>query len=197
MRTMRRYINTMRRWRENCSILQTATGSGEKVLRVDMQRLAAVSLLLLLAACGGEQEGSGTSSENAALLTAGTLGEQSVLPVADYLAQEQFANADQGNGMRQAQICKACHSLDAGGPNMLGPALHGVFGRGVGKQAGFDYSPVMRNANFVWTPRALDAWLAQPGKFLPGNRMAFGGVASQDDRDDLIAYLLVVTSANN
>jgi len=161
----------------------------------DSWRLTSLSLFLMLAACGGEQT-DGTSGENAVLLTAGTLGEQSVLPAADYLAEEQFANADQGNGMRQAQICKACHSLEAGGPNMLGPALHGIFGRGVGEQAGFDYSPVMRNAKFVWTPRALDAWLAQPGKFLPGNRMAFGGVFSQDDRDDLIAYLLVATSDN-
>jgi cytochrome c len=67
-------------------------------------------------------------------------------------------------------------------------------GRGVGEQAGFDYSPVMRNASFIWTPTALDAWLAQPGKFLPGNRMAFAGVFRQQDRDDLIAYLLLATS---
>jgi cytochrome c len=52
----------------------------------------------------------------------------------------------------------------------------------------------MRNANFVWTPRALDGWLAQPGKFLPGNRMTFAGVMRQSDRDDLVAYLLAVTS---
>jgi len=162
-----------------------------------MRRSATLFFLFLIAACGGEQEGSGSSGEKTALLTAGTLGEQTVLPVADYLAKEQFANADQGNGMRQAQICKACHSLESGGPNMIGPALYGMFGRGVGEHAGFDYSPVMRNATFVWTPRALDAWLAQPGKFLPGNRMAFGGVFSQADRDDLIAYLLVVTSGNN
>lgn len=129
-------------------------------------------------------------------LTAATLGEQSVLPPADYLAQDRYANADQKNGMRQAQICKACHSFEPGGPNMIGPALFGFFGRGVGEQAGFDYSPVMRNASFVWTPRALDAWLAQPGKFLPGNRMAFGGVFRQQDRDDLMAYLLLTTADN-
>jgi cytochrome c len=162
-----------------------------------MRRLATLIFFCLLAACGGEQQDSGSSVEKTVLPTAGTLGEQAVLPVADYLAQEQFANADQGNGMRQAQICKACHSLESGGPTMLGPALYGMFGRRVAEQAGFDYSPVMRNAQFVWTPGALDAWLAQPGKFLPGNRMAFGGVFRQEDRDDLIAYLLVVTSGNN
>lgn len=166
-------------------------------MATDTRPWAALIVFSLLAACGGEQKDAESSGNKAALLTAGTLGEQSVLTVADYLAEERFASADKSNGMRQAQICKACHSLEAGGPNMIGPALHGFFGRGVGELAGFDYSPAMRNAKFVWTPRALDAWLVQPGKFLPGNRMAFGGVARQEDRDDLIAYLLVVTSGDN
>ena len=78
---------------------------------------------------------------------------------------------------------------------MIGPALHGFFGREVGSYSGFEYSAAMRNADFVWTPRALNAWLAQPGRFLPGNRMTFAGVLKQEDRDDLIAYLLEATTA--
>jgi len=79
---------------------------------------------------------------------------------------------------------------------MIGPALHGFFGREVGSRSGFEYSAVMRNADFVWTPAALNAWLAQPGRFLPGNRMTFAGVLKQSDRDDLIAYLLGATTDN-
>lgn len=162
------------------------------------KRLSAVLIsLVLIAACGNDTHESGSSGESAVLVTAATLGEQIVLPVSDYLAEEQYAGANQANGMGQVQICKACHSLEEGGPNMIGPALFGVFGRGVGGQAGFDYSPVLRNAKFVWTPIALDAWLAQPGKFLPGNRMAFAGVFDPQDRKDLIAYLLVATSNKN
>ena len=77
---------------------------------------------------------------------------------------------------------------------MIGPALYQFFGREVGSRSGFEYSAVMRNADFVWTPEALNAWLAQPGRFLPGNRMTFAGVPRQGDRDDLIAYLLGVTT---
>ncbi len=77
---------------------------------------------------------------------------------------------------------------------MIGPALFGFFGSEVGTRSGFAYSAVMRNADFVWTPEALNAWLAQPGRFLPGNRMTFAGVLDQGDRDDLIAYLLDVTT---
>ncbi len=156
--------------------------------------LALVVALSGLAACGSESDDASLGEESAPLLSAATLGEQTVLTVPEYLEQEKFADADAKNGNRQAQICKACHSLEERGPNMIGPALFGFFGRDVGGQAGFDYSPVMRNASFVWTPRALDAWLAQPGHFLPGNRMTFAGVMRQKDRDDLIAYLLDVTS---
>ena len=46
----------------------------------------------------------------------------------------------------------------------------------------------------VWTPSALDAWLAQPARFLPGNRMSFPGVSRASDRADVIAYLLEATS---
>jgi cytochrome c len=80
---------------------------------------------------------------------------------------------------------------------MVGPALYGFFGREVGTRSGFEYSAVMRNADFVWTPAALNAWLAQPGRFLPGNRMTFAGVPEQRERDDLIAYLLEATSAQD
>ena len=160
-------------------------------------RLTVAAVLTLLAACGNDSEDKLSEEQEVTLLSAATLGEQTVLGVSEYLALEQYQSANSNKGERQAMICKACHSLDAGGPNMIGPALFGFFGRGAGEQAGFDYSPAMQAANFVWTPRALDAWLAQPGRFLPGNRMTFGGVFGQRDRDDLIAYLLMKTSAES
>ena len=57
------------------------------------------------------------------------MGEQTILTVPGYLAQEKFAEANRKNGYRQAQFCKACHSLEKGGPNMIGPALFGFFDR--------------------------------------------------------------------
>lgn len=73
---------------------------------------------------------------------------------------------------------------------MVGPNLHAFFGTVAGTRPGFDYSEALGQADFVWTPRALDAWLAQPNRFLPGNRMSFIGVSDADDRADLIAWLL-------
>jgi cytochrome c len=149
----------------------------------------------LIAGCGTKTEDQETESGTAPLLTAATLGEQTVLSAEEHLAAAPYATANRSRGERQAQICRACHSLDQGGPNMIGPSLYGFFGTRVGSHDGFEYSAVMRNADFVWTPRALDAWLAHPGRFLPGNRMTFAGVLKQQDRDDLVAYLLQVTTA--
>lgn len=156
---------------------------------------AAAVLATLLVGCGQQTEEPGDGAGTASFPTAATLGDQAVLTAAEYLATEPYASASRSRGARQAALCKACHSLDAGGPHMIGPSLYGIFGAEAGARSGFEYSAVMRNADFVWTPEALDAWLAQPGRFLPGNRMTFAGVFDQEDRDGLIAYLLEVTTA--
>ena len=61
----------------------------------------------------------------------------------------------------------------------------------------YSYSEALASSNFVWTPRALDAWLAQPYPFLPGNRMSYPGLPDGDDRKAVIAYLLHYTDAGN
>ena len=155
--------------------------------------LTAAVLVTLVAGCGKKTDETGTESGTAPLPTAATLGDQVVLTEEEYLAAEPYSGANRRRGETQAQFCRACHSLEKGGPNIIGPALYGFIGREVGTGSGFEYSAVMRNADFVWTPEALNAWLAQPGRFLPGNRMTFAGVPRQGDREDLIAYLLEVT----
>ena len=179
----------------NCSILgccRTIKGQG---LKIHFALVALATLGMFIVGCGEKGDGPDSQSKPAPLPTAATLGEQVVLSTDDYLGEEPYVSANQSRGEKQAQVCRACHNFDKGGPNMIGPALFGFFGTEVGTRSGFEYSAVMRNASFFWTPGALNAWLAQPGRFLPGNRMTFAGVLKQDDRDDLIAYLLAVTSA--
>ena len=152
--------------------------------------LPALALALGLGACGN---GGGDAAPSEPVLTAATLGEQTVLSAADNLAAAPYASADRDNGERLALACRACHTLEAGGANMIGPNLHGFFGREVAALENYDYSQSLREHAFVWTPRALDAWLKAPSRFLPGNRMSYPGVPSADDRADLIAYLLEET----
>lgn len=85
--------------------------------------------------------------------------------------------------------CRACHGLAPSDESPLGPPLHGMFGRPAAAVEGFEYSAALRGSGIVWTEEALDAWLAQPNDFLPGNNMAFAGFRSAADRNALISYL--------
>ncbi len=162
-----------------------------------MQRAVSTGLVILLAlvaGCGGGRSSDGTDGASIPRFpTASSLGEQTVLTNAEYLAVEPYASADAANGEKLAVLCRACHSLEQDGSHMIGPNLHGFFGSGAGEREGFGYSEALRGAGFVWTPRALEAWMAQPADFLPGNRMVFAGVSGESDRADIIAYLLDVT----
>ena len=149
---------------------------------------------LACVACEGSRSGSAAKEGESepAYVTAETLGEQVVLPTADYLELPRYreANAEYGNSL--AMQCRTCHGFERGAAG-LGPSLFGVFGRKAGSLDGYPYSPALADASFYWTPRALDAWLAQPGRFLPGNSMAYAGLRNQEDRDALIASLLRLT----
>ena len=112
------------------------------------------------------------------------------LSVGDSLAQ---TTGNAVNGERLFLRCKACHTLTSGGRPRLGPTLEGLFERTVGSLDGYQYSRALKDADFVWDSEALDTWLANPDSFLPGNRMAFAGFRSAEDRRDLIAYLEVAT----
>ncbi|ALH81711.1 c-type cytochrome [Sphingopyxis macrogoltabida] len=85
--------------------------------------------------------------------------------------------------------CMACHTIDAGGRNGIGPNLHGVVGRAVASHEGFSYSGAMKAKGGIWDEAALDTYLEAPMKALPGTRMAFAGVIDAADRKALILYL--------
>jgi cytochrome c len=107
--------------------------------------------------------------------------------------KQSLTTANAAQGKRLYLQCRACHSLEAGGINTVGPNLHGLFGSAAGQAEGFNYSDVLLESGVVWTPKTLDKWLARPSDFLPGNRMIFAGVSDPADRADLILYLLQAT----
>jgi cytochrome c len=85
--------------------------------------------------------------------------------------------------------CVACHTIDKGGRNAIGPNLHGVVGRAVAAVPGFSYSSAMKAKGGVWDDAALDAYLTAPSRALPGTRMAFAGIPDAAERKALILYL--------
>lgn len=102
-----------------------------------------------------------------------------------------LANANVQNGQTLAQRqCASCHTFNEGGRNGVGPNLAGIVGAKHGHAEGFNYSPAIRGmADKPWTYEELNAWIANPRAYAPGNRMSFGGMANASQRADLIAYL--------
>jgi cytochrome c len=116
-----------------------------------------------------------------------------VRTAAEYLSEPEFASANLERGQLLSLACAACHTLGPAQGTLVGPNLHGVFGRRAGSVAGFDYSPALAESGLVWTPASVDAWLSEPQSFVVGTKMTFTGYRSAEDRRELIAYLLHAT----
>jgi cytochrome c len=64
-----------------------------------------------------------------------------------------------------------------------------VLGREIASHEGFSYSSALAEKEGTWDYEALDAYLADPRGWAPGNKMAFAGVKKPEDRADVILYL--------
>lgn len=112
-------------------------------------------------------------------LMTGSLSAQQVMPAGD---------PDRGRLVFGA--CRTCHYPEAVMGHNNGPNLHRIFGKVAGKQPDFDYySEVFKNAQFVWTPDLMFAWLENPMAMFPASSMMSLGVPDAQQRADLIAYL--------
>jgi cytochrome c2 len=86
------------------------------------------------------------------------------------------------------QVCAACHRTTAG-TNAIGPSLFGVVGRKAGTEPGFNYSPAMKSAGFVWTVKKLTAYIDNPQAVVPHNRMPFFGTHNMATAATVANYL--------
>lgn len=98
--------------------------------------------------------------------------------------------ADAADGEKKFRQCSSCHTAEIGGPNRVGPNLGNVVGADVAHHEGFSYSDALSGHGGQWTYENLDAWLANPKDFAPGNKMSFAGVKKIEDRAAIIKFLM-------
>ena len=100
----------------------------------------------------------------------------------------EAGNAKKGSTLFKTR-CLQCHTNEKGGPNKVGPNLNGIFGRYSGQVDGFSYTDANIKKHVLWDEQNMSDYLTNPKKYIPGTKMAFGGLKKQKDRNDLITYM--------
>ena len=100
-----------------------------------------------------------------------------------------LASADPAKGADVFKKCAACHNVDKGGANALGPNLWAVMGEAVGKGKGYAFSDALAAKGGNWDWVSMSAWLKSPKTFANGTKMTFAGLSNPEERANVIAYL--------
>lgn len=116
-------------------------------------------------------------------------GAETAAAVVEETAVELLASFDAAAGEKTFKKCAACHSVEEGGPNKVGPNLWGVVGAEKGKHDGYAYSAALLSVGGTWSYENLDKFLKSPKNYAPGNKMTFGGLKKASDRAKVIMYL--------
>ena len=110
-----------------------------------------------------------------------TTGSQNIMAI--------FASTSAADGAKVFKKCAACHSINQGGANKIGPALWGVLGRQVGSVAEYKYSKAMAAYEKNWSFEEMDGFLLKPKEWIKGTKMSFAGLKNDKERAAVILYL--------
>ena len=100
-----------------------------------------------------------------------------------------MAMGDVASGQKIFKKCAACHSINKGGKNNIGPALYNVVGRKVAEVSNYKYSKALAAYDKEWTFEELNGFLIKPSKWIKGTKMAYAGLRKEKDRASVIKYL--------
>ena len=120
-------------------------------------------------------------------LVSGTTQVAEVVEKIDIVAI--MALGDTASGEKIFKKCAACHSINKGGKNKIGPALYNVVGRTVGGVVDYKYSKTLASYGKDWTFEELNGYLQKPASYLKGTKMSYAGLRKEKDRASVIKYL--------
>ena len=100
-----------------------------------------------------------------------------------------MALGDIAHGEKVFKKCSACHSIEAGGGNKIGPALYNVVGRKIAAVGDYKYSKALVEYKKNWSFEELNGFLVKPQKWIKGTKMAYAGLRKEKDRASVILYL--------
>ena len=111
------------------------------------------------------------------------IGVLSALPCAAVYADTAITSGE----LAFHRNCAACHSLEKG-KNAIGPSLFSIYGRKSAAIKDYGYSRALQDLDLNWSEKALDAYIADVQKFVPGSKMSVK-VPDAKVRESIILYL--------
>lgn len=104
---------------------------------------------------------------------------------------------DVAKGANVFKGCQVCHSIGPGAKNKIGPELNGLDGRKAGVVPKFDYSKANMNSGLVWNEENFKEYVKYPRVIVPGTKMIFPGLKSEQQVNDLWAYVKQFDASGN
>ena len=106
------------------------------------------------------------------------------------VTQVAFADdPDLAAGKTSFNKCLACHAIGEGAKNKVGPELNGLDGRKSGTAPDYNYSDANKNSGITWNEAVFKEYIKDPKAKIPGTKMAFAGIKSENEINNLWAYV--------
>jgi cytochrome c len=104
---------------------------------------------------------------------------------------------DVAAGETSFKKCAPCHAIGPGAKNKVGPELNGLDGRKSGTAEGYNYSEANKHSGITWGEAVFKEYITDPRAKIPGTKMVFAGIKSENERNNLWAYLKQFDAAGN
>jgi cytochrome c len=96
---------------------------------------------------------------------------------------------DVAAGENSFKKCLPCHRVGPEAKNLVGPVLNGLDGRKSGTIEGYNYTDANKNSGITWSEETFKEYITNPRAKIPGTKMVFAGISSENERNNLWAYL--------